>query len=149
MKKMQNKEPGLWSQLKELAKSDTFGRYVLTNVDTSLAATDEDIIRLYAGLVKDELVREEIMTLLLEELSLTREMMMDLLESPISERRVNHHHSTRLRAEALQPLHREQVSLLKKWRKARKEGDAKKDEQLLQSLLQSINAIANAMGTTG
>jgi phosphoenolpyruvate carboxylase len=76
-------------------------------------------------------------------------MMMDLLESPISERRTNHHHSTRLRAEALLPLHREQVTLLRDWRQARKSGDRDKSASLLRSLLQSINAIANAMGTTG
>ena len=147
--KMKGARPEDYSRLKELARSDTFTRYVLTNVDTSLAATDESIIRLYSGLVTDKKVRNDILTLLLDELALTREMMTDLLESPISERRINHYHSTRLRAEALLPLHREQVSLLKAWRKEREGGDPLLSEQLLQNLLQSINAIANAMGTTG
>ena len=31
-----------------------FVRYVLTNVDTSLAATDEEVMTMYAGLVEDE-----------------------------------------------------------------------------------------------
>jgi phosphoenolpyruvate carboxylase len=76
-------------------------------------------------------------------------MMLDLLESPISKRRVNHHYSTKLRAGALLPLHREQVGLLKSWRTARASGDRARAEQLLQNLLRSVNAIANAMGTTG
>jgi phosphoenolpyruvate carboxylase len=149
LRKMKEEEQAGYAGLKELVRTDAFVRYVLTNIDTSLAATDEAIIRLYSGLVEEDRVREDILTMLLGELSLTREMMLDLLESPISERRTNHHHSTRLRAEALLPLHHEQVALLREWRQARKSGDRKRSAQLLQSLLQSINAIANAMGTTG
>lgn len=135
--------------LKEYAKTNNFIRYLLTNIDTSLAATDEEIIRLYADLVEDTGVKDELLGLLLNELKLTRDMMMDLLDSPMSERRINHYHSTRLRAQALLPLHKEQVNLLMNWRLARKIGNEKETEILLGSLLQSINAIASAMGTTG
>jgi len=100
-------------------------------------------------LVEDKKVKQDILTMVIDELTLTREMMMDLLESPVSERRVNHYYSTQLRAEALLPLHREQISLLKQWRRERKKGDTRRSEELLQLLLQSINAIAHAMGTTG
>lgn len=146
---MKEKRPKMYGLLKELAGTDDFVRYVLTNVDTSLAATDEEVMTMYAGLVESDGVREDILGLLLEELAKTREMMLDLLESPISERRVNHHYSTRLRADALLPLHMEQVDLLRKWRGARKEGATDDAEQLLKNLLRSVNAIANAMGTTG
>ncbi len=132
-----------------MEKTDTFVRYILTNIDTSLAATDEDIMKMYANMVEDEKVREEILSMLLNELKLTREMMFDLLQKPISERRINHYYSTKLRANALLPLHKEQVELLKKWRKAKKSGDTESTEKLLQNLLRSVNAIANAMGTTG
>ncbi len=147
--RMKKEESGKYAHLKQLVKSDDYVRYVLTNVDTSLAATDEEIMTMYAGLVEDQKVREDILTLLLDELALTRRMMLDLLKSPIAERRVNHYNSTMLRAEALLPLHREQVVLLKKWRDAKKAGEKAQSEQLLQNLLRSVNAIANAMGTTG
>jgi phosphoenolpyruvate carboxylase len=146
---MKAEEPQKYSILKKMVKSDSFVRYVLTNIDTSLAATDEQIMTMYAGLVEETSVREEILSMLLEELELTRSMMLDLLQSPISHRRVNHHYSTRLRADALLPLHREQVELLKEWRQALREGDSKNADALLQNLLRSVNAIANAMGTTG
>ncbi len=149
LKKMKETHSESYKSLKELTKSDTFTRYVLTNIDTSLAATDEKIIRLYSDLVEDEKDRNDILSILLEELSLTRTMMEDLLESPISERRVSHYHSTRLRAEALNPLHKEQVNLLKEWRQVNRSGNKGDSEHLLQNLLLSINAIANAMGTTG
>jgi phosphoenolpyruvate carboxylase len=147
--KMKQEQPDKYAHLKELAKGDDFVRYVLTNVDTSLAATDESIMRMYAGLVRDEQVKQDILGLLLDELALARNMMLDLLASPISVRRINHHLSTQLRAEALLPLHVEQVDLLRRWREAQKHGDNKLAEELLQSLLRSVNAIANAMGTTG
>ena len=87
--------------------------------------------------------------MLLKELSLTREMMLELLGSPISQRRINHHLSTRLRAEALLPLHQEQVKLLKIWREEQRQGNVSRAGQLLNDLLRSVNAIASAMGTTG
>jgi len=71
------------------------------------------------------------------------------LGSPISKRRLNHYYSTQLRAEALLPLHKEQVLLLGNWRKLKHEGKSKEADEVLQNLLRSVNAIANAMGTTG
>ncbi|RIH64646.1 phosphoenolpyruvate carboxylase [Mariniphaga sediminis] len=147
--KMQNEQPEKYDLLKKLVKADDFVRYVLTNIDTSLAATDEDIMRLYASLVENTKIRNEILGLLLDELALTRKTMVDLLGSPIKERRRNHYFSTQLRAEALLPLHKQQVNLLKIWRKTQKTGNRERQNQLLNDLLRSINAIANAMGTTG
>jgi len=147
--KMKKEEADKYAHLRELVRSDDFVRYVLTNIDTSLAATDETIMSMYAGLVEEDEVRNDILGMLLDELALTRKMMLDLLATPISTRRLNHHLSTQLRAEALLPLHREQVELLRAWRKAGKKGDKANAEILLQNLLRSVNAIANAMGTTG
>jgi phosphoenolpyruvate carboxylase len=147
--KMKTGEPLKFELLKKKVKSDTYVRYVLTNIDTSLAATDEEIMKMYAGLVEDPVVREDILSLLLGELDLTRKMMLDLLQNPISQRRVNHYYSTQLRADALLPLHREQVKLLGAWRRAFRDGETVTADKLLQNLLRSVNAIANAMGTTG
>ena len=149
LKKMQTEKPEKYGDLKKMVKTDNFVRYVLTNIDTSLAATDEKIIKMYADLVENKKVKTEILGLLLNELSLTREMMIDLLGSSTHKRRKNHYYSTNLRAEALLPLHQEQIKLLKEWRKIQSSGDKEKSEKLLHSLLRSINAIANAMGTTG
>jgi phosphoenolpyruvate carboxylase len=149
LQKLKEEKTGRYSRLKAMVKTDDFLRYTLTNVDTSLSSTDEEILSMYAELVEDEKIRNEISSMLLGELSLTRRMMLELLGSPINERRKNHYYSTELRAQALLPLHKEQVFLLKKWRKARKDGDADKANYRLNNLLRSINAIANAIGTTG
>ncbi|MCA1759282.1 MAG: phosphoenolpyruvate carboxylase, partial [Bacteroidales bacterium] len=147
--KMKTEQSGKYETLKKMVKTDDFVRYVLTNIDTSLAATDENIMKLYSGLVEDEKVKNEILGLLLTELDLTRQTMLDLLGSPSKERRKNHYYSTQLRAEALLPLHRQQVNLLKQWREAQKSDNTGNQDFLLHNLLRSINAIANAMGTTG
>jgi phosphoenolpyruvate carboxylase len=73
--------------------------------------------------------------------------MQELLGRPMHERRKNHFHSTALRAEALDILHKNQVKNLKEWRNNNLDQAAKNN--LLNQLLISVNAIANAMGTTG
>jgi len=139
--------PEEYAKFKLLLKSDAFVRYVLTNVDTSLASTDETIMLLYADLVEDETVRENIMSLILNELWKTRQHLSDLLGRPHSERRKNHYYSTKLRAEALTILHKNQVELLRKYR-----SDMNSDTQnetIVMELLHSISAIASALQTTG
>jgi phosphoenolpyruvate carboxylase len=142
---LQNQHPEMFKRLHELLHTDPFVRYVLTNIDTSLAATDESVINLYSGLVEDKSVKENILGKILGELKLTRQMMSKLILRPLNERRSNHYYSTMMRADALENLHINQVKLLREWRKSE---HADNPENLI-NLLKSINAIANAMGNTG
>jgi phosphoenolpyruvate carboxylase len=98
LKKMKLEQPKYYKTLKKSLKSDDFLRYVFTNVDTSLAATDESIMKLYANLVLDKELRDNFLSRFLEELSLAREYMNDLLDRSFKERRKNHFYSTQLRA---------------------------------------------------
>ena len=102
----------------------------------------------YAALVTNPEVREPILNLILSELEKTRRIMQELLGRPMQERRKNHFHSTALRAEALEILHENQIENLKQWRGSNGKIQEEKDK-LLNQLLISVNAIANAMGTTG
>lgn len=148
LEKMQNEFPEKYNSLKKLIKTNHFVRYVLTNVDTSLASTDERIMGMYAGLVENKETKETILNLLLDELAKTRNLMQGLLGRPMAERRKNHFYSTALRAEALDILHHYQLKKMKKWRNKELTSSEEK-ENLLHQLLISVNAIANAMGTTG
>ena len=148
LEKLQNEYPEKYRKLKELIRTDQFVRYILTNIDTSLATTDEEIMKIYAGLVGRQNVRDSILELLLNELEKTRRLMKELLGRPVYERRKNHYYSTALRAEALDVLHKNQVKQLDRWRHNSATDEASKKE-LLNQLLISVNAIANAMGTTG
>jgi len=146
---MRNNDPEKFERFKIAVKTDPFIRYLLTNVDSSLASSDEEIFKLYAQLASDVPQCDEILTQMLREFSLTRQMIDSILNKPISERRKNHHYSTLLRAEAMHPLHQHQVHLLAQWRKLSEEGDSTRAEKVLFELLRCINAIAGAIGFTG
>jgi phosphoenolpyruvate carboxylase len=141
--------PDGFHKLKELIIRDVLVRYIFTNIDTSLAATDEEIMALYASLVKDETCRTVILNKITGELHKLKEMMGFLIERPMEVRRSNHYYSTLLRAQPLVYLHHYQVMLLDKWRKIKAGGDHDREETVLLEILKSINAIANAIGNTG
>ncbi|WP_372775872.1 phosphoenolpyruvate carboxylase [Mangrovibacterium sp.] len=145
---LKTEKPADYQRLKELVTFDPFVRYVMTNLDSSLASSDERIMAKYAAMVEETTIRERIMGIINKELNVTRDMVADLLEIPIEQRRKNHYYSTRLRAEALDFLHDAQIELLQKWRESKKNKTPDEDDYLF-ALLQCVNAIANALGATG
>ncbi len=148
LEKLKSEHPDKYSTLKELIKDSHFVRYVFTNIDTSLASTDEDIMTLYASLVEKTEVRDSILPKILDELHKTQALMQELLGRPMEMRRKNHFYSTALRAEALDILHKNQINNLKHWRQNNLGSEAEKEKKLSELLI-SVNAISNAMGTTG
>ncbi len=143
------RDPKGFERIKEATKSDPFIRYVLTNVDTSLAATDQEVMEEYAGLCSNESVKDKFLSMFTSELEKTREALHLLLEKDIEERRVAHYYSNLLRASSMKHLHSKQVALLKKWRTEKEAGDNDEAEKTLIHLLTTINAIAGAMRNTG
>lgn len=148
LEKLKNEHPDMFDTLKQLIKTSQYIRYVFTNIDTSLASTDEEIMKAYAQLVSNPKVRETIMNQLMVELKKTRNYLQELLGRPMEDRRKNHFYSTALRAEILDVLHKNQIRILKKWRGTTYNSEQDKEKEL-NLLLISVNAISNAMGTTG
>ena len=146
---MQKHEPFKFERLIKAVQTDPYIRYVFTNIDSSLASSDEDIFRKYATLATGVPHCAEFVELMTEELARTRRLMDSILVKPISQRRENHYYSTLLRAEAMEPLHDHQIELLKKWRKYLEEENQAKADVILSELLHCINAIAGAIGFTG
>lgn len=149
LENMRNNDSCKFLHFKEAVKTDPFIRYLLTNIDSSLASSDEEIFKQYAQLASDVPQSNEILNQMLKEYALTRQMIDSILDSPISERRKNHYYSTLLRADAMRPLHKHQVNLLDQWRKLNKEGNSAEADAILFELLRCINAIAGAIGYTG
>jgi len=149
LEKMLANEPEMFERLRKAVPNDPFIRYVLTNIDSSLASSDEQIFRLYASLANDVPESKEITEILTCELNKTRKMIDVLLEKPLVSRRQNHYYSTLLRSEAMYPLHRQQVYLLRKWRNFTAEGNQAEADTILFELLRCVNAIAGAIGFTG
>lgn len=153
--------PDQWAQLQQLVWEDALFKYVFTNIDTALAATNESIARAYTELVENEALRGRLGGLIFDELARTRTQLARMFGSDFAERRPNHYHSNLLREEALLPLHHSQLALLRQWRalpetaaagaaqRQRSSTDNHRKEQLLRSLLLSVNAIAGALRTTG
>ena len=139
--------PEQFENLKELASSDSLVRYVFTNIDTSLAATDEKIFKAYADLVEDEEVKKEILGSITRELTKTRKMMALIFSEPFEERRHYHYYSNVMRTEGLTELHMKQIDLLSKWRKMGAQSE--KWQATLKELLLTVNAIASALRSTG
>ena len=151
---------GAGSGLKQLTESELGGirdqvrtwpflHYVLTNIESSIASTDLELMHAYAGLVEDEALRERFMKIIVDEWNLTREMLEKLRGAPMAERRPRMLRTLQRRAEALRVLHLQEIHLLKKWRGLKAAGDEATAEKMLPDLLLSINAIASGLRTTG
>jgi len=122
--------------------------YVFTNVETNLASTDLDLMRRYAELVEDTALRERIFGLIEREWQLTKSSTAELFGGELLERRPRMSKTLQLRADALRVLHLQQIETLRNWRKARAISEAA-SEELLPTVLLTINAIASGLRTTG
>lgn len=135
--------------LRENLRTQPFLHYVITNVESSLASSDLDLMKAYAELVQDAEVRARIFLQIEAEWRLTREMIESLRGGAMTERRPRLAKTLGLRAEALRVLHRQQLGLLSKWRGLLKSGAQSQADAMLPDLLLSINAIASGLRTTG
>jgi len=126
-----------------------FLHYVLTNVESSLSSTDETLMRQYAGLVADPVLRDRILDLVFAERERTLKMLDRIRGASMDERRPRMLKTLELRADALQILHHQQIALLREWRERKTTGDDQKADEMLPDLLLSINAIASGLRTTG
>jgi len=138
-----------FERFKKAVQTDPFIRYVLTNIDSSLASSDKDIFKKYAQLASDDPQSSGFIAQMTDELERTQRMIDYILDTPLSQRRENHYYSTLLRAEAMEPLHDHQVMLLSSWRRYAAQGNSEEADKVLFELLRCINAIAGAIGFTG
>ncbi len=146
---LQREEPEMFRFLQENIGSAPFLRYVIYNVETSLASADLDVMKSYAQLVEDEDVRSTYFHRIEEEYNQTAAMIDRVLMKPREERRPRLVKTLAMRAQGLERLHEIQIQLLRQWRELIARGDEDSAESLITSLLLSINAIASAERTTG
>jgi len=137
------------SQLSTGLKSWPFLHYVITNVESSIASTDRELMTAYAAMVEDEGIRRRVFKVIIDEWELTRKMLDHLRGGAMAGRRPRMWKTLQLRAEALRILHTQQIGLLQRWRGLRAGGDETTASAMLPDLLLSINAIASGLRTTG
>ncbi|MEM8954170.1 MAG: phosphoenolpyruvate carboxylase [Verrucomicrobiota bacterium] len=120
-------------------------RYVLTNVETSLASANVEIMEWYAGMVVDEETREKVFGRIQAEYARTTGLLGEVFGASIEERRPRMVWTLSLRDEPLRVLHGQQVALLKSWR-----ADGSPSEgAVFDELLVSISAVSSGLRTTG
>lgn len=134
--------------LQSAMEKSEFLRYVLTNVETALISADPAIMKGYADLVPVDVLRESIMSEIGAEYERTALALHDLLPDSWTVRRPRLAKTFLPRAEALRPLHRHQISLLREWRKIT-DLESAEAQSLLDELLLAVNAIASGLRTTG
>jgi len=145
---LQKNQPEDFENLRENIMSLPAIRYILTNVETAIATANLDVMKAYSSLVIDETIRDTIFGMIEEEYLRTVHMLDELFGETIYERRPKFLTTLGMRDEALLPLHREQIDLLKKWRAVKNNGGGNADRYLSQILL-TINSIASGLRTTG
>lgn len=150
LERLKDEEPALFKALSAQIGKWPFLRYVLNNVETNLASADPKIMRDYANLVPNRVLREAFYGDIVAEYRRSRRML-DLIfgGKSIEQRRPRMLKTLRLREAPLRVLHRQQVDLLKRWRKYKAKDQSKEANAMLPDILLSVNAIASGLRTTG
>ena len=141
-------DPAAFEALREALTTWPPFRYLVTNVSTSLLTADLTVMHEYAALVSDAEVCERILGMIDAEFRRSSEMVERLFGQRMAERRARLSRVLRLRESGLAMLHRRQIALLRDWR-ARSADKDPAAGQLLIELLETVNAIASGLRTTG
>lgn len=149
LKKLQTECPDEFDAVKEALRDWAPLHYLISNVATSVTAVDIEVMKQYAALVENPALRERFVTDIETQWKLACEMVEAVYGGPMESQRPNVQRMIALRSEGLRLLHRQQISLLQRWRSYNKMGEHTQADALLPALLLSVNAIASGLGTTG
>ncbi len=138
-----------WTTLGSHLRDWPFLHYLLTNIESSIASSDPELMRAYTELVEDSVVRERLWQRISAEWTLTRQMLEKARGGSMDQRRPRMIKTLHLRSDALRVLHLQEIYLLREWRQLRAAGREAEADGLLPSLQLTINAIASGLRTTG
>ena len=124
-------------------------QYIASNVATSVATVDPEIMQEYAMLVERPEPRQRILDMITAEYRRTKQLLDLLYDGSLEEKFFNVFHFIRMRQEGLSVLHRLQIDLLRKWRDHKTSGREEAAESMLPELLLTVNAIASGLRSTG
>jgi phosphoenolpyruvate carboxylase len=146
LERMKTERPDGYEAICAASREDFFVSYLMRIVATGISFSDAAIMRQYAGLVKDAHVRERILAKFESERSKTLCYLAEVFKVAEDDSMFQ---LDQRRQQLLAPLHRKQMDLLTRWREQKNYGYGNKEEELLLSLLLTINAISGVMGYTG
>jgi len=149
LSELKNTSPGEFEELRNLVHKWDFLRYVIKNIETSIYSADPEIMLEYASLVENETTRQKVVSQIQEEYQKTISILDEIYGNQIQQRRPKMYETLHLRKDGLTVLHKYQIKLLREWRILQKLEKTNLAEKLLLRLLQTVNAIAGALRTTG
>ena len=147
--RLKEEDPKGYQLLKEMYDTWPPIRYMLKNAATSVIAANRGMMRLYGSMITDKKLKNTFLKRILDEHLLARKMLNELSNNQLTEGRPRLRKVIKLREEAIDLLHEQQVALLKEWRKKSIDGDRKEADALLPQMLLSLNAIAAGLQATG
>ena len=145
---LQNSIPETFEEIRNRSHAWPPLRYIISNADTSLASADLNIMRHYASLVGNIVIREHIFGMIETEYQRTKKYIEILFAEPLETQRLNVNKFITLRKEGLDMLHHQQIKLLKQWREMQN-GTQEESDTLLLELFLTVNAISGGLRTTG
>ncbi len=119
--------------------------YLISNAATAWATASMPLMESYVMLADELPQTSALFARVVEEFERTREGLEAIYGAPLAEARPNIHRIVTRRAEALEPVHRHQIDLLRAWRAA----EGEEADRLVPRLLRTINAISSGLGATG
>ena len=149
LEQLHQQQPQALEALRDVLFSWSAFHYIISNVATSIALVDREVMAQYAALVEDQAIRERFMTMISAELERTQRMVELLYGGPLAERRSNMQRFIDTRQAGLRVLHQQQVRLVREWRTLQAHNNDQQADHLLIQLLVTVNAIASGLGTTG
>lgn len=125
-------------------------RYLFMNIELATLQADLEIMHLYAELVDDRELRTHFSGMIDKEFELTVNFIDRLFSESLAVRRPMQLAAINLRKAPLEALHRQQINLLREWRKVQdSDAGCPGSGTLLGELFLSVNAIAGGVRNTG
>lgn len=148
LSEIRKKYPQQYNELKLLANTWPFLRYTLIHIETNLLNADLQLMKQYAALIKEDIVREDFLKLIINEYTLAREHVIDLLGEEAENRRHKLLDNVKRRQKALLKLHHLHINYLNKWRQI-PENEKDQNQNLLNLLLMITTALSSGLKSTG
>ena len=148
LRRLKEESPDEWKNLSEIADQWPFLRYILIQTETNLINADPGAMQAFAGLVKDENIRKELLEMVLQDYRDAFDHISQLFGKSAETRRQSQLENTGRREQTLSILRQLQVEHLEEWRAA-KDQSPDKAATILNKLLLLINAVSGGLKSTG
>lgn len=148
LKALKEEKPAEFNELKAIANSWSFIKYLMIQTETNLILSDLEIMKRYAELDEDKAEKELFMNKILTDYQNGFQMIEELFDEPAASRRDNQYDNLKWRNDKLVTLHHLHIKYLSLWRTMDDENSLERDK-ILNKLLSLTNAISSGLKNTG